>query len=296
MREGGYGLLLVGGTWTQWLELHEAVLSYPILPLVTHVGPGRPSDWAHYLVRQASRVVLMAPGDESGQDSDLGEAPSCPIWPFVLAALSGAGLYMPSSNAHLLQLSREASNGWGAAHLDNGARTLVSKLHGLGSAYSRVVVKTLATTQSVPFLTSAPASAQASTCTTRESRNVTAIVGLELESFVLGRDGQCCFFHAGRRLQCLIRLDKPYVTVRIEVPEPDPVCAAQPSFARDEVVELEVKLRGNLFADFVHNTSVLVPITRAAFKAQHLTREEQIKFDNIATQVLHPFVTTKLNQ
>jgi hypothetical protein len=59
--------------------------------------------------------------------------------------------------------------------------------------------------------------------------------------------------------------------------------------------ELEIKLRGNLFADFVHNTSVLVPLSRAAFRAIHLTTEEQIRFDRIAAnEDLKPFVTLTL--
>jgi hypothetical protein len=130
------------------------------------------------------------------------------------------------------------------------------------------------------------------TCAATAGRNVTALIGLQLESFQLGRDGQCCFFYSGRRLHCLIRLDEPYVAVRIQVPpELDPTCYP----AAQSTAELEIKLRGNLFADFVYNSSVLVSLSRSAFRAPHLTTEEQIKFDRIVANVaLKPFVSLTL--
>jgi hypothetical protein len=195
-------------------------------------------------------------------------------------------MFMPSPNAHLLLLAGEAADTWGSAHLDRGVRTLVSKLHGLGSASSRVVATTLAIAQSESPMQLARA------CAATSARNVTALIGLQLESFQLGRDGQCCFFYSGRRLHCLIRLDEPFVAVRVEVtPEQDPACSP----LAQGTAELEIKLRGNLFADFVHNTSVLVPLSRAAFRAEHLTTEEQIRFDRIAAnEGLKPFVSLTL--
>ena len=295
-------LVLVGGSWEAWLDLGRdpaaAVVHYPMLHLTTHIPPNHPTTWAHPLFASARLVCMMIPDTASG---GLAAASGLTIWPFVLAAYYGVQIYLPYNNAHMIALSGEGCTRWDTGYVNLGVRTVVGKLHGLGSLRSSVSVAVLAVVHAPPAALNASSSSSGDSTSGGgidgssalcASTEVHVLLGLKLEAFVLGRDGQVCFVHAGRKLKCLIRLDGPYIVARVVQRR----CCGDSGTAGDaedagntcrlglgqqaDSVEVGVELRGNMFADSVAALQLPLPLAQVGvYQAPGVGEQEQRRLD-----------------
>lgn len=235
-------LVLVGGSWEAWL--HLGCVQYEALHRTVHIGPDRPTAWAHGLFAAARLVYIVTP------------ATNVTIWPFVLAAQLRVRIFLPQESVHVEALAGEPVMEWSGGYVNHAVRTVVGKLHGLGSAQSSVTLAVLAV-----------AAVQG------QCEELRVLLSLSVQSFAVGRDGQACFLHAGQKRLCMIRLDRPQVLARItQAPR---ACAA------DTV--LRVELRGNMFADTVAAAAVTLPLALAGvYRAPGASIEQQAAYDAIA--------------
>lgn len=237
-------VLLVGGSWEAWLAL--GLVQYEALHRTLHIGPECPTAWAHGLFSAARLVCVVTP------------ATDVTIWPFVLAAQLGVRIFLPLQTPHLEALAGEPVMAWDAGYVNHAVRTVVGKLHGLGSAQSGVALGVLAVV------------AAQGLC-----EEVLVLLSLSVQSFVVGRDGQACFLHAGLKRSCMIRMDRPLALARVaQAPK---ACAAE--------AVVQVELRGNMFADTVAAAAVVLPLALAgAYRAPGASAEQQAAYDAMATK------------
>lgn len=286
---GTYHILLVGGWWSEWLNLdgEETVVTYERLPFVTHVPPDRPTTWAHGLFRKGAtgRVLIISEGDSrvefSSDTSTSTPSIPCTTWPFLLAARARAHIILPYPHTHYLALANEAPILWNQEYLNAKVRTSVSKLSGMAAGFTGVAAHALAAFKTNHACTPPCAAAQ-------NQYFLHVIVELKLSNFIPGRDGQVCFASStGKKLLCLIRQDVPFLIVGINV-----TVSNTAAIANDTNMEprdwtgLEVLLRSNMFADIVASTYLPLPLL-SDYRSPSLGDAEYQEYAHIANTASH---------
>jgi len=159
-----YTLLLLGGTWAEWLvglpltgdgggggggggEGNDGgrgppIVPYEQLPRTVHVAGGRVGA-AMGLVRRAHAVFLMHPGHPTTTTIDgslPGPAPGTVddvLWPLVLAAQRGIHVHLAAANGHLVRSADDALH-WTALKMQRTAASGVVRLHGFAPTSAMV--------------------------------------------------------------------------------------------------------------------------------------------------------------
>jgi len=172
-----YTLLLLGGTWTDWLGVDTGADALPFLSQqdllsVIHVGKGRTGD-ALNIVQNAAVVAVLNPTfgntqsfaalrqcqiatDSSSYDARARGLLDCQrnfpvsttseaLWPLVAAAVSSARIHLLNSSPQLMDVVRQDCSGWSQEAFVVMVRTGMNRLLGLGSIHTAVSAKLLPT-------------------------------------------------------------------------------------------------------------------------------------------------------
>jgi glycosyltransferase involved in cell wall biosynthesis len=163
--ENEYHLLLLGGTFENWLSTPDT-LSYSSIHRVIHVAINRSGMAAMGLIEKVDTVYLMH-GDKDHssiggsmcnldsvfaafRDMTVGHAvehfcesvDSTTLWPLALAARAGITIRTWAANDIYLSSAKiDDLRVWGTSHLTSMLQRSTCKAHGLGSRVSRIFVR-----------------------------------------------------------------------------------------------------------------------------------------------------------
>ena len=174
LEEGSYHLVLLGGTFDQWVHLDTSeamgtereILAYEYLHRVVHVAQNQVGLQAASILQQVKTVYFMhGSGFPSEQPCDLhsvlggllgsvgGEGMKAKetvcasrddttIWPLVVAAINKATIHMWEGNALYLAAAKlDDLKNYDAKYLTTAVQRTVCKAHGLGSATSQLALQ-----------------------------------------------------------------------------------------------------------------------------------------------------------
>lgn len=172
-----YTLLLLGGTWNDWLSVGLGADGMPFLSQqdlmsVIHVREGHVGD-ALNIVQQAAVVAVLNPtygntqrfaalqqcqhaANTASSEARIRGLLDCQrdfpvsttseaLWPLVAAAVSSAKIHLLNSSPQLMDVVRQDCSGWSQEAFVVMVRTGMNRLLGLGSINTSVGVKLLPT-------------------------------------------------------------------------------------------------------------------------------------------------------
>jgi hypothetical protein len=138
-----YTLLLLGGSFKDWLadRNNGPMLTYDDLKYTIHVSGGRRGN-AVGAIQKAEKIYILHQDDIVNNGVTTNDI----LWPFILAAVSGARIQLAKYNAHLQSLvgvggSNFDSLDWNSMSMQKTMSSGLVRLHGFGVSTARVEVR-----------------------------------------------------------------------------------------------------------------------------------------------------------
>jgi hypothetical protein len=155
MASDEYHLILLGGTFDEWLSLNignDTIVDYSMIHRVLHIPTGESTLYAQALLLRVSKTYIMhgssSNDDEIGNNdcaigSVLGSSAACidtyssVVWPLMVSANGAANIAIARPNQFLINVvQKDTVKSWTGKYVHNQVQRCLSKLHGLGSSAS----------------------------------------------------------------------------------------------------------------------------------------------------------------
>ena len=186
-----YTLILLGGTWEQWLQYDT--ISYEILPYTVHISDGRVGRAIELLVNANSAVYLFH--DVNPTTSTIHNV----LFPMVIAAQrttvndddsARLHIHLVKSNDQLLRVLEAGCQNWNHDYFDSQVSIGLTVAHSLGVTSSRFTLSYID-----PSINS----------NNNIIDQISVIFSVIYHDFTLGRDGNLCISNRNKRFACYTR-------------------------------------------------------------------------------------------
>lgn len=292
-----YTLILLGGSFKDWLEdrNNSPILNYDDLKYTIHVSGGRRGN-AVGAIQKAEKIYIL----HHDNIVNNGVTTNDILWPFILAAVSGARIQLAKYNAHFQSLVGVEGNNfdsldWNSMSMQKTMSSGLVRLHGFGVSTARVEVRRMGydsdghlqliqdttdlsfeeySTSSKKQSSSTKPSSTINTDNTTENNTLPfskqllsspIILELNFSQFVVGRDGSCSITHNNTIITSLIRT-MSFLVVDIitdNTPKPDNI-----------QVSIQLSLRGNMFGDTIFNLPLKFLVNSRNIESSNSTNQK----------------------
>jgi len=186
-----YTLILLGGTWDQWLQ-HD-IISYENLPFTVHISDGRVGRAIELIVNAKNAIYLFH--DVNPTASTISNV----LFPMVIAAqrttvnsddISRLHIHLVKANDQLIRVLESGCEYWNQDYFDSQVSIGLAVAHSLGVTSSKFTLNYID-----PSIISNKIIID----------QMSVIFNVIYDDFTLGRDGNICIFNRNKRIACYTR-------------------------------------------------------------------------------------------